>query len=378
MNKSIFKLKNIEIIKIIFIIFLGFFHGYIYFIDAGNNCGDAKTYLSTEYYDFFGEKDRTEYFFIGINTLFKKLFYRDESTNNLVFSLFTTYYFYISNILFYLILRLQNIPNNISLTILSISGISYSVFIGSCQYPRQYISVLLSYLLIFSLNKENRKKKDSFIDLIIFSIIILTHSGISISLTLSYLIFYLVKKFLNIIFSLKFNILRLIRNIFIIISGVFILYFFGGSYLSPIFTYFNYGFVHFGNHSAYELVKPGIYSFLIYLISFLIIFKWSILISKLSAESSKIIQIRKTIFSFIIISIIIFSISYFIFPYLYRSLVLKNIWLLISLGLIIEYEKENIKPIDGKSIKILYQYRRLSYLSIGVSVIINWLNLSFY
>ena len=376
MYNEIILLKKKDFIKILIIISTGLFYGFLAYITEARACGDAITFLNTDSYLKFNE-GRSEFLFITVNLLLKNILIRTDEMNFFNIFIYTTYFFFISNFLFYLFLRFQRISRSTSLSLICLSGFSYSVFIGSCQYSRQFITAIIGFLLIFSLSKDKLNKKDYFLNLIMLSIMFLTHSGVTITFGFSFLLIYLIKKIFALISNYRINI---IRSTFILVFAIFLIvlaYFLAGSYLYPVFTYLSYGYIESGN-MIFDDLKIGLLSFFIYIFSFLTIYKWSSLICKAIPNFKNKKQINKLILNLILISFTIFTIGLFIFPYIYRAMALKSIWLLLSLAFVYEFEKENNYLIKQKDMKIIFQYKNLAIISNLILISIEWQNLLDY
>ena len=201
-----------------------------------------------------------------------------------------------------------------------------------------------------------------------------THSGVTMTLGFCLFLIYLIKKIVNLFLNYRLNLIKLIINTLLLIVLVALAYYFASSYLSPIFTYLNYGYILSGAIIYYDL-KIGLMSFLIYIVCFFIIFKWSNLLTKTIPDFKNKQQINKTILNLILISLIIFVIGFTVFPYIYRIMALKSIWLFFSFALVYQYQKENYNIINQKARRIILQYKRLSIISCSIIFLIEWTNI---
>ncbi len=365
-------LKN-DLNKITLIGLTGLIYGLIAYFSKAAACGDAITYISSDNYLKLSDGG-TEFLFIFLNNLLSFSILKNQEINYLSISIFTAYYFYISNFLFFVFLRIQKISLSLSLSLISLSGLSYSVFLGSCQYARQFIAVIIGFVLIFSLNKDRSNRKDNFINLIMLIAMLLTHSGVTTTLGFCLFLIYLLKKVINLFLNYRLNFIKFILNTLILIVLLALAYYFASAYLYPILTFLNFGYIISGA-MIYDDLKIGLISFLVYIVCFFIILKWSNILTKAIPDLKNKEQINKTILNLILISLIIFVIGSTVFPYIYRVMVLKSIWLFFSLALVYEYQKENYNLINQKDRIIILQYKRLSIISCSILFLIEWTNI---
>ena len=368
--------KKNDIYKLAFILFLGISYGLITYITNMKLCGDTIQIFRFGKYLNYTILNFSESFYITLNILLNKIFLSNNLINHKTYFIYTSYYFYISNIIFYIFLRLQNFTRSVSLSLICWGGISFSVFIGTCQYTRQYICTLLSFLVIYSISKNRVKTKEILITLIIILIMVFTHAGFTFSLIFGYLAYLFIKKFINLLITYRLNLSKSIIYFLIVTVSLGLFYQLAARYLAPIFQYISYGYIDIGYQNTD--MKVGSLSFLLYLITLFSIARWSLLLSKASQVYSEKNHNYKCIYNFIGISIIIFFTSQFIVPYIYRALVIKSIFAFLFLGLTFQYEKENLYLLNQKTRATLYQYKFLSLFLCIILFASEWTNIFEY
>lgn len=374
-NLALFKKKDIY--KLVCILFLGLFYGLMTYITKMKLCGDTiQIFRNGNYLNYNSIINLSESFFITLHILLNKIFLNNNIINYKTYFIYTSYYFYIANIIFYIFLRLQNFTRSASLSLICWGGISFSVFLGACQYSRQYICTSLSFLVVYSISKNRVKAKEILITLIIILIMVLTHAGFTFSLIFGYLAYLFIKKLINLLITYRLNVAKSIIYFLIVTVSLVLFYQLAERYLSPIIQYINYGYIV----SGVQIIdgKAGSLSFFLYLITLFSIARWSLLLNKASQVYSEKNQNYKYIYNLIGISIIIFFTSQFIFPYIYRALVIKSIFAFLSLGLTFQYEKESLYLLNQKTKNTLYQYKFLSLFLCIILFASEWTNIFDY